>query len=93
MDKDEAREILSRHLAGYRSRTHADLVSLLGQVDVAEIAGPSGAKYQIEVEVFWDDKTQRNLRVMAGIDDGGWRSLAPLCESFIVAPDGSFIGE
>ncbi len=93
MDKDEARQILSRHLAGYRSRTHADLVRLLGAVDVAEIAGPSGAKYQIEVEVFWDDKTKRSLRVLASIDDGGWRSLAPLCESFILAPDGSFVGE
>jgi hypothetical protein len=93
MDKAEAREILGRHLSGYRKRSHAELVRLLGEVDVAEIAGPSGAKYQIEVEVFWDDKTQRNLRVMASIDDGGWRSLAPLCESFILAPDGSFIGE
>jgi hypothetical protein len=93
MDKDEARQILSRHLAGYRNRTHADLVRVLGEVDVAEIAGPSGTKYQIEVEVFWDDKARRNLRVLASIDDGGWRSLAPLSESFILAPDGSFVGE
>jgi hypothetical protein len=93
MDKGEAREILSRHLAGYRSRTHANLVGRLGQIDVSEVIGPSGATYQIEVEVFWDDKTQRNLRVMASIDDGGWLSLAPLCESFILAPDGSYVGE
>jgi hypothetical protein len=93
MDKDEAREILRQHLAGYRSRAYADLVSILGQVNVAETAGQSGTKYQIEVEVFWDDKSQRNLRVLASIDDGGWRAWAPLSDSFILAPDGTFVGE
>jgi hypothetical protein len=30
---------------------------------------------------------------MGAIDDGGWRSFAPLADDFIVAPDGSFVGE
>jgi hypothetical protein len=44
--------------------------------------------------VFWDDSEHRNLRVMVSVDDGGWRSsLAPLSADFIVAPDGTFVGE
>jgi hypothetical protein len=31
--------------------------------------------------------------VFALIDDGGWRSFKPMGEDFIVAPDGSFVGE
>ncbi len=30
---------------------------------------------------------------MGGIDDGGLHAFAPLVDSFIMAPDGSFIGE
>jgi hypothetical protein len=33
------------------------------------------------------------MRVLAAIDDGGWHALVPLMASFIVAPDGSFVGE
>jgi hypothetical protein len=93
MDNKEAREILDRHLAGYRSRTYAELVGLIGQLDVSEISSPSGAKYQIEVQVFWDDKAHDNVRVEAGIDDGGWRAWVPLSGGFIMAADGSFLGE
>ena len=43
---------------------------------------------------LWDDPGEhRNLRVMVSVDDGGWRSFAPLSDDFIVAPDGTFIGE
>jgi len=93
MDNNEARAILTQYLSRYRNRSYADLVGMIGELDVAETAGPSGAKYQIEVEVHWDDKAQHNVRVLAGIDDGGWRAWAPLTESFIMSPDGSLVGE
>ena len=89
MDNNEAQAILAQYLSNYRNRSYADLVSMIGQIDVAETAGPSGAKYQIEVEVHWDDKAHRNIRVLGGIDDGGWRAWAPLSQSFIMDPDGS----
>jgi hypothetical protein len=59
----------------------------------ARSPGESGTRYQAEIEVVWDDKRDGNLRVFAAIDDGGWRAFAPLTNSFIVAPDGSFVGE
>ena len=91
MDKIEARAVLAQHLARYRARAYSDLVKLLGTNSVAEVRGPSGAEYQIEID--WDsDKV--NLRVMGAIDDGRLPgALLPICDSFILAPDGRFVGE
>ena len=58
-----------------------------------ETTGPSGAWYQIEVQLLWDDKSQGHIRVLASIDDGGRTALYPMTDDFIVAPDGRFIGE
>jgi len=39
--------------------------------------------------MFWDSLPDGNLRIMASIDDGGWRALLPLTESLIMKPDGT----
>jgi len=31
--------------------------------------------------------------MMGGIDDGGLRAFMPLCDDFIIAPNGRFVGE
>lgn len=93
MDKAEALQLLERHLSGYRTRTYDELKLLVRAPAVAEATGPSGAKYQIEVEAFWDDKPEGHLRLICAIDDGGWRAFAPLSLDFIMAPDGTFVGE
>lgn len=93
MDNIEAKEILNRHLSRYRERTYAELRDCVDESETIEFCSPSGVTYQIQTRVFWDDETERNLRVVGAIDDGGWRALTPLCEDFIMAPDGSFIGE
>ena len=58
-----------------------------------EVDGSSGRWYQIETSVFWDGAKDRDLRVIVSIDDGGWRAFAPMTDDFIMAPDGSFVGE
>ena len=97
MDEAEAGSILDETLTRLRQRSFADLAEQeAGEIDAFEVTGASGAEYQVEIEVFWDDPRKKggNLRVMASIDDGrGWRSLSPLNKSFIMAPDGSFVGE
>jgi hypothetical protein len=93
MNKQEAMEVLRAHLAPYRSESYAALQRLLGSPETTEVRGPSGTSYQIEVQAGWDDRPGGNLRVVGGIDDGGWRAFVPLSDSFIVAPDGSFVGE
>ena len=66
----------------------------LPESDVRKVVAESGVQYQVEVQAFWDDPHQpRNLRVMIAVDDGGWRAFSPLSKDFVVAPDGSFVGE
>jgi hypothetical protein len=93
MDASEARLLLRQHMAHCRERTHAELAAAMGRIDIAEVRGGSGAIYQIEIQVLWDDKEQRNLRVLGAIDDGGVSAFRPLNEDFIMAPDGSVLGE
>jgi len=94
MDKQEAQAVLTEHLAQYRARSYADLAALIGQSGCVEIKGASGVPYQVEVNVAWDDKPGGDVRVLASIDDGGFRSaFRPLTGDFIKAPDGSFVGE
>jgi hypothetical protein len=91
MDNNEARDVLTAHLASLRRRSYAELVGLIGEIEVAEVVGRSGAEYQIEVEVMWDSpRHHTDVLVMGAIDDGRLPgALLPLCESFIIAPDRS----
>lgn len=93
MNKTEALQVLRAHLARYRGRAHNELASLVGEPEMFTVHGPSGAEYQVEIEVLWDGKAGKNLRVLGSIDDGGFRALVPLCDDFIMTPEGQFIGE
>jgi len=93
MNKDEAKSRLSQELSRYRQIPYAELSSLIDHSETFERAAPSGVTYQIEMQVFVDDISRQTLRVMGAIDDGGWRAFLPLSDSFILAPDGSFVGE
>ena len=95
MDKTEARAVLTHQLASYRVRAYAELVKLVGTNSTLEIRGPSGAEYQIEIDVLWDSPRDRaDVRVIGAIDDGRLPgALLPMCDSFIMTPDGRFVGE
>jgi len=95
MDRGEARAVLTIYLGSFRERSYGDLLSLIGAVQVAQVRGPSGADYQIEVDVSWDSPREKtNVRVWGTIDGGRLPgALVPVSESFIVAPDGKFVGE
>jgi hypothetical protein len=94
MDKHEAQRILARRIEELRMEPHDLLRShWLGQPDCEQVVADSGVEYQIEIEASWDDQAAGHLRLVASIDDGGWRALAPITDGFVVAPDGSFIGE
>ena len=93
MDKVEARGILGGEVARRRAQSYSQLKELNGDSKHIEVVGNSGTEYQLEVQAWWDDKREQNLRVIVSIDDGGLRAIVPLTESFIVAPDGEFVGE
>jgi hypothetical protein len=92
MDKEEATKILQAELEELRSRRYAELLDLIDSPKTYEITAPSGNKYQIEIQAFWDNPREPggDLRVIASIDDGGFLSaLLPLSMDFIVSPGGS----
>jgi len=63
------------------------------EAETHEVTGKSGTVYQVQTEVVWDGKPERDIRVMAMIDDGGLAALKPMVDDFIVAPDESFVDE
>ena len=94
MDRAEAAALLAGYLETFRRRSYAELRALIGAgAQTTEAVGRSGARYQLEVNVVWDERPGGNIRVLGAIDGGGWRAFVPLPGDFIVAPDGSFVGE
>ncbi len=94
MDRREAQEILRDVAEELRALSYPELVAAyLHETAHRDVRGPSGAVYQVEVQAMWDRGMPAELRVIAAIDDGGWRALSPLTTDFIMAPDGSFVGE
>ena len=96
MDKTVARAQLDAFIEKLRKRTYSELCELLDKPQCEEVRAPDGKSYQIEFEAFWDEsrKAGGNLRVIASVDDGTFlASVHPMSDSFIMAPDGSFVGE
>jgi hypothetical protein len=93
VNTEEARGVLARHLADYRARSYGELVELItAGPQVAEIHGPSGTPYQLEIIAVWDGSAG-SVRVIGSIDDGGWRAFLPLTDSFMMRTDGSWGGD
>ena len=86
MDKAEAKKTLSKELARFSSRNHAELVPLVEsrQVETFEVRGENGATYQVEVQFFWDGQPGGTIRIIGSIDDGGIRAFFPLTETLLV---------
>jgi hypothetical protein len=95
VDEAEAQHILDEQIGKYRAMPYAELRRLVKDEEHLDVTGPSGVEYQVETQGFWDEGREGgNLRVMISIDDGrGLRQFVPKTQSFIVAPDGSFVGE
>jgi hypothetical protein len=93
MNIEEARSVLVAELARYRMESYQALQRLLGTQDAYEVAASSGAKYQIEIQAFWDGKQGGDLRVVGAVDDASWRAFKPLSDDFIMTPTGAFVGE
>jgi hypothetical protein len=93
MNKREALRVLQEQLQPWRERSYADLCDEVGESRRFEVSSESGTWYQGEVRVFWDDKPDGAVRVVASIDDGGWRAFVPVTADFILAPDGGLVGE
>jgi hypothetical protein len=92
MDHQEARTLLRRVLAEYRKLPYSELAARVGGEDHQNLVGRSGAQYQLEVQFRWDHEPGDIVMVIGSIDDGGWRAIVPLSESFLVDPQGMILG-
>ncbi len=95
MDEAEARALLAEVTDQLRTESYPALVAqYIRKTGVVDLVGTSGIAYCVEVQGVWDSGRPGDVRIMAGIDDGHFRSaLRPLTEDFVMAPDGSFLGE
>jgi hypothetical protein len=94
MNKQEAKEIAAKNLEAYRNRPYNELTQMIkAKPVILQVRGASGLSYNLEIQAFWDDKANGNIRVMCSIDDGGWRSYFPMSADFIKSPTGDFVGE
>jgi hypothetical protein len=93
MKRNEAAAIADQHLRPYRARTYDALLTLLQHREFFEGRTDTGDRYSGVVYALWDDRPQGNLRVWADVSWGGHSDFAPVTQTFIIAPDGSFVGE
>ena len=93
MDKRKAEQLAETELESYRSLQYETIAAKLGTQECFERETEDGNKYSVEVDFFYDDAEERNIRVTAMISNSFWTSISPFSSDFIVAPDGSFIGE
>ena len=94
MDKQEAKKIIAQELKTFRDKPYHELIQMIdAEPIVYEVSGSQGATYQTEIQAFWDDKPNKDIRIIGAIDDCGWRVYSPLCDGFIKNPEGEFIGE
>jgi hypothetical protein len=98
VDRREATEVAETRLRELRELSYSELLRRYsrdeGNESVWEEAeGPSGTRYQLKLEAFWDNGPP-NLRVWVAADDGTrWSFMRPVTTTFIIQPDGSFVGE
>lgn len=93
MDNQEAKSVLAEQLELFRKKSYTELGKLIGKPTRFEITSPTGNWYQIQIQVEWDSIPEGNLRVLGSIDDGGLRAFLPVCNDFIMDPNGNFVGE
>lgn len=93
-DKNEATNLLENEVDFERKKPYAYFLQL-AETRNEEIRSVGGSKtdYIITVEAFFEDKKEKTVRVLLNIDEKGAASFVPMSRDFIMAPDGTFVGE
>jgi hypothetical protein len=63
------------------------------EAEHVEVESSSGVIYEVETLITWDDRQHTNVRVIVNVAELHPRDVCCCSDSFILAPDGSFIGE
>ena len=60
--------------------------AMAAQQDIhVEVTGPSGQRYQVDVDPVWDDEPNGVIRVIVCIDDFGSSAYRPLCDGALLS--------
>jgi hypothetical protein len=90
---DPTKTFLARKIDELRRLPYEQLQARVGKVDKEEFDTGDGGFVALQIMGFWDDRKKGHVRILVNADDGGLRAFMPRSDSFIVAPDGKFIGE
>ena len=91
MKPTEARTAATHALAEFRGLDYPVLVArLVNQVEIVNAPTTSGEEVEVEVQGFWDGEKDGDIRVIATVATGIFRSASA---DFILSPDGRFIDE
>ena len=95
MSREIAQAIADQKLNELRKLPYIELKKLLTEGNFATcVTGPDGQEYQMEVDVLLGNgRRGPNILVVASVDGGGVSSFRPLTRTFVITPDGSFVGE
>lgn len=94
MNEAEARYLLRAELRRYRGMTYGELRGMVGELDGVEVAGKSGARYLVEVDIGWWRQQDTSIHVMLGIDPMPQPLFSRSGPSggFVIAPSGELVG-
>ena len=94
--KDNLKNIIEK----YRGLSYSELLNWVSssKIEVKNVKTINDQEIQVELTAFWDNKDLKTIRFMASSKNNTRRSKlnifrSDVTESFIKAPDGSFIGD
>ena len=90
---NEAKATLRAHMETYRRRTYGEMVALLKKPEVTRLRTPGGSEYEVKVDVHWEDQPGGSIWVTGSINDYGWCAGQDIHEIFVLAPDGTIVGD
>jgi hypothetical protein len=94
ISREVARGIIEERLQHLRHVPYGELLKRRGETHFECIPGARGREFRVETTVRWDrPKKKDNLRVMVWVAGGGISPMRPMGDDFILAPNGSFVGE
>jgi hypothetical protein len=93
MVREEGHLFADAVIAVLRKLSYEECRGMIGTVSKRELRGRDGKEYQLGIEAFWDAGKNGNIRVLVTVSGGGFSDFKPWCRDFIIAPDGSFVGE
>ena len=93
-EKEQAQAWVAAEITRLRNVSYAELAAREGEALHLDVFDERGKTWILETQFFWDDRERQHIRVVVDVWDPSRRiSFGMGADAFIVAPDGSFVGE